>query len=460
MSGRPVWLVLADPLSTRMLVDSGVVDRLAGRLGERLQPVLLLEPGAASAWEARLPAAARSALSATDVAPHAVGLGERVRRRADRWLDRRIGYYPLAIRLNYRHGLHLRRMSPGHRNELLDSSRVGPLPRHPRVDRAMDRWHFSTRRYVPSALMTRLRDERPVLLLSNLQMQSAVPFLVAGRRLGLPRVGYVASWDHTVGKGVISPRLDRYLVQNERMRGDLVRYHDVPSERIVVTGWPQSDVFHAPRAREAYEAILRGYGLDPARPVVMVMGNTPTNTPHEERFFERLVGWWRETGADRRFSLLFRPHPRDARWRERFAAAVGVNGAAVQEPSFTDLESLATLLRHVDCVVTNAGTILLDALVNDRPAVCVLYDEGDDGPPAESWAAKSVIGEHYVDVAESRAFHRAESFDEVAAGIERSLAAPAELADERRRVVATVVGEVDGRAADRVVEAMLDGLDP
>ena len=89
-------------------------------------------------------------------------------------------------------------------------------------------------------------------------MQSAVPFLVSGWRLGLPLVGYVASWDHTVGKGVISPRLDRYLVQNERMRGDLVRYHDVPSERIVVTGWPQSDIFHAPRPREAYDG-------DPAR---------------------------------------------------------------------------------------------------------------------------------------------------------------------------------------------------
>ncbi len=460
MSARPVWLVLADPLSTRVLVESGVVDRLAGRLGARLQPVLLLDDEAAAAWEARLPATARPALRRDDVAPPGVPTAERARRRVDVWLDRRIGYYPLAIRLNYRHGLHLRRMRPGHRNELLDSSRVGSLPRHPLIDRAMDHWHFSSRRYVPSALTARLSAERPALVLSNLQMQSAVPFLVAGRRLELPLVGYVASWDHTVGKGVISPRLDRYLVQNERMRGDLVRFHDVPRERVVVTGWPQSDIFHVPRSRAAYEAIVRGYGLDPMRPVVMVMGNTPTNTPHEERFFARLVDWWRETGAVDRCSLLFRPHPRDSRWRERFAAALEVEGVAVQEPSFTDIEELATLLRHVDCVVTNAGTILLDALVNDRPVVCVLYDEGDDGPPGESWAAKSVIGEHYRDVAESGAFRRAESFGDVVDGIEHSLAHPGELHDERRRVVEVVVGEVDGHAADRVVEAMLTGLDP
>jgi len=102
--------------------------------------------------------------------------------------------------------------------------------------------------------------------------------------------------------------------------------------------------------------------------------------------------------------------------------------------------------------VCNAGTILLDALVNDRPAVCVLYDEG--APPGESWAAKNVIGAHYRELVASGAFYTAQSFEEVVAGIERALAHPGELAEERQRVVADVVGEVDGHAAERVVDAI------
>jgi CDP-glycerol glycerophosphotransferase (TagB/SpsB family) len=124
----------------------------------------------------------------------------------------------------------------------------------------------------------------------------------------------------------------------------------------------------------------------------------------------------------------------------------------VQEPSYTDLETLATLLQHGDCVVANAGTILLDALVNDRPAVCVLYDEG--APPGESWALKNVVGEHYRELIESGAFLRAERFEDVVAGIQRCLEAPDELAGERRRVVESVVGDVDGRAAERVAQAI------
>ena len=152
------------------------------------------------------------------------------------------------------------------------------------------------------------------------------------------------------------------------------------------------------------------------------MGNTPTNAPYEDRFVARLLAWWRESGAHERFQLLFRPHPRDRRWRERFALPAGTTGAAVQEPAYTDLDALATLLQHGDAVVANAGTILLDALVNDRPAVCVLYDEG--APPDDRWAELNVSGEHYRELLESEAFYRARSFEEVVAGIERALAQP------------------------------------
>jgi hypothetical protein len=452
---EPIWVVVADPLTARVFFDCGIVERLEATLDGRLRAAFTFRRQDAEPWAARLPVDV-GAFHVDDLYPVSVQPYERALRRVDRWLDERIGYYPLAIRLNLRHGFHRERMAPGHRNYLLDSSRVGPLPVHPRIETAMRAWHFSPRRHVASALRRRLERERPAIVLSNLQMQSATPFIVLAQRLELTVVGYVASWDHTVGKGVIWNGLDRYVVQNEAMREDLVRYHDVEPSRVVVTGWPQADVFHRRRSRAAFDEVLAAYGLDASKPVVVVMGNTPTNMPYESRFFERLVSWWAESGADGRFSLLFRPHPRDRDWRQRFAAALDRPGAAVQAPSFTDLEALATVLQHADAVVSNAGTILLDALVNDCPAVCVLYDEG--APPGESWARKSVVGEHYREVAGSGAFHEAGSFDDVVAGIERCLSEPGELRDRRRAVVERVVGPVDGRSADRVAEAILGGV--
>ena len=183
-------------------------------------------------------------------------------------------------------------MHAGHPNWMLDSGREGWLPRSKLVEDGMQRWLFSPRRHVPKRLLERMRAECSALVLSNVQPRSAMPFLAAARRLELPVVAFVASWDHTVGKGAISPHCRRYLVQNRVMEDDLVRYHGIGPSRVVVTGWPQTDVFHRPRPRADYEALVRGYGLDPARPLVMVMGNTPTNAPYEGLFVERLIEWW------------------------------------------------------------------------------------------------------------------------------------------------------------------------
>ncbi len=447
---KPLWLVLPDQLSTRVFFDCGIVELLAEELGPSLRLVFLLPPEEGAEWAGRMPGVA--ATQRLDLFPWRPSLPERAHRLLDRWLDRQIGFYPLALRHSLRHGFHRERMRPGHRNWFLDPSRAGPLPRWQWLDPWMRRWHYGRLRYVPSALRAALVRERPTVVLSNVQMQSVVPVIVAARRLALACVGYVASWDHPLGKGIVCPHLRRYLVQNQAMREDLVRYHGIEPSRIVVTGWPQTDLYYRRRPRADYEDLVRGYGLDPGRPLVMVMGNTPTNAPYEPRLVERLVAWWEEEGRDR-LQLLFRPHPRDREWRQRFAAALGKPGTYVQEPSFTDLEALATLLQHGSCVVANAGTILLDALVNDRPAVCVLYDEG--APSGERFAATNALGEHYRALMRSRAFYRAERFEEVVAGIERALAHPEELAEERRRVALEVVGEVDGRAAERVVEAIV-----
>ncbi len=449
---KRAWLVLPDLLSIRVFFDTGIARGLHERLGGRLSAFFLVPADAAAEWRHRVPGL--EARDGEELIARA-GLRDRALARADAVLDRQLGYHPLAIRLNRRHGFHAERMQPGHPNWMLDTNRDSRLPHRPSVDRAMERWFFSPRRHVPRRLLEAMRRDCSGLLLSNVQPANAVPFLTAARRLSLPVVAHVASWDHTVGKGVISPHCDLYVVQNRVMEDDLRRYHGIEPERVRVTGWPQTDLFHRVRPRTHYDALLDRYGLDPGRPLVLVAGNTPSNAPYEGRFVERLVEWRQQSAYDRP-QLLFRPHPRDGRWRERFATAAGHDGIVVQEASYSDIEDLATLLQHVDVVVCNAGTILLDALVGDRPSVCVLYDEG--APPGESWAAKNVVGEHYQELAASGAFHGAERFEEVVAGIERSLAQPGELAAERRRAVERVVGTVDGRAAERVVDAAAEIL--
>jgi CDP-Glycerol:Poly(glycerophosphate) glycerophosphotransferase len=452
--GRRVWLLLVDPLPNRIFFDCGIVDALRRELDDRLTAVWLIHEKHVRPWLDRTEG--MPMLTKDDLMPVEVPFRERVARRVDIEIDRRIGFFPLAVRHSLRHGFHEGRWVPGHRNFLLDPDRVGPLPRWSALEGPMARWYFSPRRYVPAVLLGRMRTECSGLVVTNLQARVSMPLVLAARRLGLPAVGYVASWDHPVGKGILSPDLDRYVVQNEIMRDDLARFHGIGPERVAVTGWPQTDVYHRRRSFAEYSALVGRLGLDPARPVVLYAGNTPTNQPYEANYVRRLVDWWAGGDASERCQLLFRPHPRDNQVGERFAAALDRPGAAVQDASYTDLGDLATLLQHVACVVANGGTILLDGVVNNRPSVCITFDEG--APAGERWADLNLGGEHYRELIDSDALYRADDLDGLVAGIERALAHPDEHEDERRRVAAEVVGEVDGRAVARVVEAVTEGL--
>jgi hypothetical protein len=453
-SERRAWLLLVDPLPNRIFFDCGIVEALRRELDDRLTVVSLVHKKHVRPWLDRIEGL--PLVTKDDLMPVQVPLGERVARRMDIELDDRIGFLPLAVRHSLRHGFHEGRWASGHRNYFLDPDRVGPLPRWRALEDLMARWHFSSHRYVPSALLERMRAECSGLVVTNLQARLSVPVMLAAQRLRLPVVGYVASWDHAVGKGLIPPDLDRYVVQNEIMREDLRRYHGIGPERVVVTGWPQTDLYSRRHSDAEYAALLERLGLDPAKPVVLYAGNTPTNLPYEGSFVRRLVDWWAAGDGHERFQLLFRPHPRDNGVEERFAAALDRPGAAVQQASYTDLGDLATLLQHVACVVANGGTILLDGVVNDRPSVCITFDEG--APAGEHWADLNLGGEHYHELIDSDALYRADDFDGVVAGIERALANPEEDAAERKRVAREVVGEVDGRAVERIVDAIVGGL--
>ena len=218
--GALVWLVLPDPFPTRVFVDCGIVECWPNGCRRRLHVVLALPAGEALEWVPRL-GDVHVGWSVPICSPSG-SASSSGSRGLDLALDRNVGYYPLSVRHSLRHGFNRERMRPGHPKSFLDSSRTGRLPESESLERLVRRWLFSPHRYTSRMLVARMRDECSGLVVANVQSLQAVPYLNAARRLGLPVVGYVASWDHTVGKGIVSPHVDRYVVQNEVMRDDLV----------------------------------------------------------------------------------------------------------------------------------------------------------------------------------------------------------------------------------------------
>ena len=104
---KRAWVVLPDLLSIRVFFDTGIATglrRAPGRAPRGRVSRAARRGGGMARPGARPGCAPRDDLTTGD------GLPDRAFARVDATLDRQLGYHPLAIRLNRRHGFHTERM--------------------------------------------------------------------------------------------------------------------------------------------------------------------------------------------------------------------------------------------------------------------------------------------------------------------------------------------------------------
>ena len=275
--GRPCVARSARPAVDSPLLRHGDRRSLRARFGDRLVAGFV---ATARRWERRFGWRRGAGCSRTPaVERRATGEGAPPPRRLAR---PEIGYYPLAIRLNRRQGIPSQ--AHGARSRQLDARLRAQEGRfHGGTGNRAERWRPGTSdRCATSPALSASAWEREcaALVLSNVRKPHAVvPFLVAARRLRIPIVAHVAAGTARSARASSLRSATSTSSRTARMEDDLATLPGIGSERVRVTGWPQTDVYSERRTREEFDGLVRSFGLDPSLPLVVVMGNTPTNAP-------------------------------------------------------------------------------------------------------------------------------------------------------------------------------------
>jgi hypothetical protein len=179
------------------------------------------------------------------------------------------------------------------------------------------------------AVVALLEKEKPDLLLITPLLyfgSSQVDYVKAARRLGIPTMLGVGSWDHLTTKGLVHAVPDRVVVWNEAQREEARTIHDIPPERLVVTGAQAYDHWFVMTPANSREAFCASHGFDPARPLLLYLCSSPFITPHEVPFVRRWIDALRASKEEdvRCLNILIRPHPQNAeQWREVDLASGG-----------------------------------------------------------------------------------------------------------------------------------------
>lgn len=273
--------------------------------------------------------------------------------------------------------------------------------------------------------------------------------ILAARRLGVPVVGNVLSWDHLNLKGPVPPGLDRYTVQNRWMADMLIRHHGVRAERVAVTGWPQMDGYTAKLEPSRAQAVRARHGVAPDAKVVLFGLNPPRLGSHEPDAVRRLLAWMdRPEGAD--IHLLLRPHPRYQDALADYDFIVGVPRVSLVTEGLDDVELLRDQLLISGVVLCSGGSLALDATAMKRPAVWL----------HRAKVVNLELMEHLAAVTSTNAIPAATDLDGLIEELEVALDNPDRKAAERALLIDRYLAPLDGEAGARLVGTILDSVRP
>jgi hypothetical protein len=236
---------------------------------------------------------------------------------------------------------------------------------------------------IPSdpAIDALLHQEQPdVLVITPLiKLASQQPeFVKSARRLGIPVVFPVFSWDNLSTKGLVHVQPDSVLVWNARQRAEAVEMHQVPYGRVEVTGASRFDEFFAMTARSTRDEFCQQYRLDPRQPIVSYLCSSEFVAGHEFDFVQRWIGEIRQAPTLRQCNVLIRPHPRRIKsWKAYQASQPGI---AVSMPQGMNGDQLLFDTVHHSAAIVGLNTSAeLEAGIVGRPVLTVLAPESSGG---------------------------------------------------------------------------------
>ena len=277
-------------------------------------------------------------------------------------------------------------------------------------------------------------------------------YVKAAHRLGIPVAFVPFSWDNLTNRGLVRIPPDRAIVWNDRQRQELVRFHGVPADRVVVTGAPRFDEFFAMRPATDRATFTTSLGLRPDRPLLLYLCSSNFVAPREVEFVGRWIDAVRASPDERlrRASVLVRPHPANAeQWEgsdlpSRAGVAIWPHHSTMNAD-----QGLYDSLHHADAVVGLNTSAMIEAGILGKPVFTVTAADFAGGQ-------QQTLHFHYLLAKNGGLVEVAADFAEHVDQLAGELRAPGGRRDHSLRFVESFVRPHgrDGPAAPLMVDAI------
>src|SRR3989344_13302 len=296
------------------------------------------------------------------------------------------------------------------------------------------------------------------------------------KKMGVPTVGVINSWDKLTARCMIRILPDKLMVHNRLVKEDAAKYADMASADILVTGLPHFD-FYINEGRTPKEDFFGKNGLKPEEKIILFCpaGTVKDLEAHakSEKFYSQYSDPDTETialldgliasgelGDNLRLVVRFPPNDN-----------VNISGGyktkvVFQTPGrrFTldrgqdwdmnrdDFKELADTLYYSSVVLTYPSTMVIDAAAFKKPVINLDIDFPNTPRNFLTWFYEV---DHYQPVLKTKAAPVVKTKAEMAEWIKKFLKDPEINKKEREELVKLECEPFDGRAGQRVADFVL-----
>ena len=295
------------------------------------------------------------------------------------------------------------------------------------------------------------------------------PVVRRGKKMNIPMIAYVPSWDNLTSKWEVPVKFDQLIVWNKIMQNEAIEFLNYKSSQVKICGVPQFDLHHDSSLIRDRKKFIQSFGGNPDKNIIVYATGTKQLSDIEPNIVEIIQTAIEENKLHKPCQLLLRVHPR--RSTSDFQNVIEKPDVFLQIPGKSsnefiesgyhwksDIEDygiLSNTLFHSDVMINVASTITIESCIFDTPVINIAFDTDQDINSFKS-VKRHFQYSHYMHLLNSNGVKIARSSDELLNNINDYLDDPGLDSDGRARIVESQCYKIDGQSSERLLKYIVD----
>ncbi len=228
-----------------------------------------------------------------------------------------------------------------------------------------------------------IKNFKPAIVIAgpaNMRFSEEIEYIKAAKKINIPTVIPVLSWDNLTTKGLIHITPDLLLVWNKSQEKEAIIHQKINKKNIKIAGSPFFDKWFGNLKPSINRTVFcTKLGLNPNDPILLYLGSSG-NIASDETWLIQEIRQSLDQAKDNRLNrtqLIIRPHPANAKIYQKISKPkliIYPKGGSL--PSTNEkLQIFYDTLYYASAVVGINTSAMIDAVIINKPIIAMMSEK-------------------------------------------------------------------------------------